>query len=552
MSNRKMNLDRPGLSSEQIRAKQNFEKVLSNHYLPKPTVWKSPWFWGPTGLASVGIAIMMSISYINSQNNSNDQKTTPLTASELPKDTECIHAPLKGENIPFIQYQVDPRKDEKIVLPSGTTIDIPKGSLVAEDPGSKVKIDVREFPDKASAFIAGIPMNYGKESAFESAGMLEVRGTQAGEPVAINPDKPLDIKLALTQDPEGFGFWYLNESSRDWTTHPAKIERSAETVKSTPENASKKIQVLRQEVEKADKNIARCDERLATLDKPAVETYKIPEQGHQKFDLEFDKKMYPELAGFENLVFEIIPTSGYDKSFTKKTWTEVKLEKLKAGYEMIFISSSAKMKVPVRPVLQGKELKEAEKEFDLAMRDFSTTLEKIEKERKVYLVKKEESQRMLAIEANQPSLENQVAAAVREVSGAGASGESARFQATRWGVYNSDKPINYPKPLDQEVALVWSGQYNVAEFKTVYVFNLDKNTRYAYGDFMRPVTDLGLHAKDDLVIVGIDKAGDLGFCELKDRKDRKALQKIVFSKNESEESPLNLLKKLLDENTATV
>lgn len=534
MSNRKMNLDRPALNSEQIKARQNFDEVLSKHYLVKAPVWKNPWFWGPTGLASIGIALFLSVSYINSQNNNTHDKTNTLAAKALPKDTECIHPPVAGENVPFQQYAVSASKDEKIVLPSGTEIEIPAGSLQAGDPNAKVQIEVREFPDKVSAFVAGIPMDLGKDQAFESAGMIEIRGTQGGEEVAISPGKPIEVELALTKNPAGFDFWSLNESRKDWEKHPAKYETEKQSAEKPKASDRTEIQ---KEIAKLDQQMVACEQQKDNVKKPDAAEYKIPQENHQRFDLDFNKKTYPELAKFENLVFEIIPTSGYDKNFTKKTWSEVKLEKAKENYEMIFIAPNDKMKVAVRPVLQGKELKAAQNDFDAAMEDYKETIEEIEAQKTRH--EKEKAAYMQRLQS--------------ELSGAPgtslvpANNYTASFSVTNFGVYNCDKPNRYPQAMSEPM-FAWGNTTSAAEFKSICVFNLDKDMRFSYGEGSRhSLQEFGIHPNDKVVVFGIDRSGDFGFCELKSGKRSETPGKMVFSKPDDDASLKEMLNKLMHE-----
>lgn len=533
MSNRKMNLDRPALNSEQIKARQNFEEVLTKHYLLKPPVWKSPWFWGPTGLASIGIALFLSVSYINSQNNSND-KTTTLAVKDLPKDTECIHAPVAGEDIAFQQFEVNVNKDEEIVLPSGTKIEIPAGSLLADNKSEEVQIEVREFPDKVSAFVAGIPMDHAQESAFESAGMIEIRGTQNDEIVQINPAKPLEIDLKLTKNPTGFDFWYLDESAKAWEKHPVKYETASKPPAEKPADK----EAVRQEIARIDQKIVSCAQQKEAVKKPDVADFKIPQENHQKFDLDFNKKTYPELAKFENLVFEIIPTSGYDKNFTKKTWAEVKLEKSKDNYEMIFVAPNDKMKVAVRPVLQGKELKAAQHEFDQAMNSFSETIAQIEAEKTALEAEKARNRKTLL-----SRLDVLAAAEVQAQN-------TASFTVNLWGAYNCDKPNRYPAAMKEPV-FVWENATSPAEFTSLFVFNLDKDMRFSYGEqSMRSLDDFGIHKNDEVVIFGIERGGGFGVCKMKAGKSKEETGKIVFSKQEDGASAEKLLNKLVNETTS--
>ena len=179
MENFKVKLDRPKISSEDIASRQNFDNVLSTFNQAKPPAYKNPWFWGSAGLATVGVTTILTLNAFTLKNETDDKKIT-LKNDQLPEDTQCIKAPVKGEDVDFKTYTVNPLKDETITLASGTTIEIDKGSLMAEKPGEAVEIKVREFHDQASVFISGIPMDYQKD-AFESAGMIEIKGEQEGK-----------------------------------------------------------------------------------------------------------------------------------------------------------------------------------------------------------------------------------------------------------------------------------------------------------------------------------------------------------------------------------
>ncbi len=531
-----MNLDRPNLNSEQISARQNFDQVLSKHLLSKPPVWKNPWFWGPTGLASIGIALFFSANYLNSQNETNDKINT-LAITDLPKDTECIHPPIEGEDVPFQTFVVNPNKNEEIILPSGTKIEISKESLLPENKHQNVEIEVREFPDKVSAFLAGIPMDYQKEAAFISAGMIEIRGKQNDRVVEINADQPIEIDMKLTKNPAGFDFWCLNESTKDWTEYPVKYELNHQ--KEEPKLSLNNPTAIKKQITNIDNQLVNLDESKTEVQKPSVESFKIPNESHQKFDLDFNKKMYPELAKFENLVFEILPTSGYDKNFTKKTWSDVKLEKNKEVYEMIFTATSEKLRLPVRPVLQGKELTEAKKEFDVAIASFNETVAEIEKNKSVLQEQKEVYQK--ALMGDLSALNDKL------VNNATENG-TANFQVNQWGVYNCDKPSKYPSAMKNEPFFVWENSSTSADFSQIFVFNLDKDLRFNYGDrAFHQISNFGFHANDDLVIFGVERGGNFGFCELKNGKSKGIISKIMFKKGESGESVRDLLNKLMNE-----
>ena len=60
MENRKTTLDREPISSEAIRGRQNFNQVLKGHQAMKPPLWKSAWFYGTVGLASLALIVAVT------------------------------------------------------------------------------------------------------------------------------------------------------------------------------------------------------------------------------------------------------------------------------------------------------------------------------------------------------------------------------------------------------------------------------------------------------------------------------------------------------------
>ncbi len=71
MKNRKINLDRPQLSSKEIQAHKNFDQVLSNYNVMSKPFYKSNWFIGTTGLASIGLIIGGTFAFQNPEQMDN-------------------------------------------------------------------------------------------------------------------------------------------------------------------------------------------------------------------------------------------------------------------------------------------------------------------------------------------------------------------------------------------------------------------------------------------------------------------------------------------------
>ncbi len=580
MGNFNLKFDRPKISSEEIVSKQNFETVLSQFNKAKPPVYKNPWFWGSAGLATIGLTTIVTLSAMqNKELTSNqkpiDDKTLTLKNTELPKDTDCIKPPIEGENIEFKTFKVNPLKDEKIVLESGTTIEIPKGSLLAENKSKKVDINIREFQDKSSVFISGIPMDYANNTAFESAGMIEIRGEQNNKEVKINPSKPLEIDLKTTKNPESFDFWYLNEKAQKWESFPTNNENqisSKNSSKTNQNNSSKAIAINKEkkEIQQIEVKIQNVHSQLSNLEKPKEEAFKIPKKNAQLFDLDFDKTDYPELATLKEVIFEVIQGKHYDASFIKKNWSDMDLSKDDEKYIMVFKNSKESFKTEVRPVVQGAELKVAEKKFDLAFENFKENKKLFEIQKKNLesdKLKHESNLNKLIYEEkiktekrNNQVQEDVSLTANREILTVGTFSNFISFQAPVFGVFNCDKPITYPKPFESAVAFLWIGQ-QIAKFKQLFIFDLDKNNRFSYSSVpglgYQSTDNIGFHKNNDIVVVGIDFEGNVGYAEFKNRKNDKSkennnLDKIVFTRKDKAITTLELLSKLLNEETKSV
>lgn len=69
MKNVKINLDRPPVDSKEIQASKSFDGLLKNHAVMSKPFYKSPWFMGTTGLASISLIVGGVVTL-----NSNDEQ----------------------------------------------------------------------------------------------------------------------------------------------------------------------------------------------------------------------------------------------------------------------------------------------------------------------------------------------------------------------------------------------------------------------------------------------------------------------------------------------
>ena len=512
MKNVKINVDRPQIKSEDIASKQNFNKVLDGYQKLKPPIFKNPWFYGAIGVAS--IAILFTIGSINLNPVKHENNIT-LNNQELPEDTKCIHEPIENVNIDFKTFNINITKEETINLPSGTIITIPKGSLILNSNETKIEIKVREFNSKSESFIAGIPMDM-KEGAFESAGMIEIRGVQNEKDVKINPLKPIKVNLNLTKNPEDFQFWKLNEDKDKWVTHSAIY--SSENLNNKEQSQSKLIEInknnLLKSIENTNSEIEKTKSGLVILKSPERIDFHLPISENQRFDLDFDTKEFPELEKFKGMEFEVSSKKAYDKSFTKKTWNDVSLIKEKETYFAIFSAKKDKFKIEVRPILNGQKKEIAEKEFKKMYDSYSETkLQLVQNEKELLIKKKEQQEKFdqLIKSLNTQNQTNRNIVLEAEIAITSLPKFKADFSVTEFGVYNCDKVNSYPTSFKEEVHFSFFNNQPI-EIISAFIFNEKKDIRYSYGrNSIRPISSIGVHEKDPNTLVTIDKEGKMGY-----------------------------------------
>ena len=537
MKTRKINLDRAPISSDKIKSKQDFEHVLTNYNSIKPSFWTKPWFYGPVGLASLAIVFSLFINSANSNPNENEKKST-LVNSTFPEDTKCIHPPIKSSDIAFNSYKIDPRKEEKITLESGTIVTIPKGSIISKT-DEEIELKIREFESKSEAFLAGIPMDIGDKEAFESAGMIEIRGVQNGNTVQISPQKPIMIEMVLNQNPTGFDFWRLNEDKKDWDKYPSTFNypsASSNSFNSSNVNSSKT-----DKIQKIEKEIIVIDSKLNELLVPLKKDFLLPEKGNQRFDIDFNEKDYPELEKLKGVEFEVDTKNKYDRNFTKKAWENMELSKKDQGYIITFSNSKEKFQIPVRPILKGISKDKAEQKFDSHFEAYLTKKTELQNEKERLLTEKSNLVQFKNLDNDsKPLISSNKIQSVKDYK--------TTFSTTVFGVFNCDRPITYPKANEEELVFTFDNNELIKTIQ-VFVFDKVKNVRYSYGQgFNHPISEVGFHPKNESVLLIIEKNGDVGYLTNFNEVKSNYGQLKVTRLNEKDVN-LQSIQKLIDEST---
>ena len=551
MKRNKINIDRPIVSSEEINKRQDFTTVMKGVKKMKPPLYKNPWFYGPVGLASLALLFTLSI-----KEEQFEEKTTFTKENEiisLLEDTECIHKPIKNLKEASEVFYVHPSKEKTVQLSTGTAITFPEGSLIVSGEQDSVKIEIKEYQDKSSVFLSGITMDKGADSAFESAGMIDISGTLNGKPCSINSDKPIQIGMVLTKNPDNFPFWKLDTLIKDWVEYPVQYSEYIAVNNDLDQFKKKEVQ-LKSEIVNLEKVILDNKINYSKVKEPNIVDYKLPKLGNQQFDLDFDSGDFPELKNFKGMNFEVFTDKEYDKSFTKKTWSDVSLEKADSKYFAIFKSNKEVFKIQVRPVLTSSDKVLAENKFEAAIQESKQIKKVLEDERKITEKQLVKSKKRLGdlvksfkVQTSQELSDELLARkGVRVVR---ASDFVATFTITNFGTYNCDKVNKYPRVFDRDFIYSYNGSSST-QIKNAYVFDQEKNVRFSYGiNCKRPVGNLGFFKDNESILVTIDAEGNLGYVlKLDEFSFEKDMLKIT--KVNKKDVNLSFIQKLLSETPA--
>ena len=551
METKKVNIDRPAVSSKEISDRQNFDQLMMVVKQPPNPFMKTVGFWGTIGSAVLAVFFLtkMIINNLNLQNNNAyDDNITLVDNSYLPQDTECIQPVFKGKDIPFETYEVSARDGADLLLSNGSSIHIPAGALEATD--APVEIKVRLFEDKASAFIAGIPMDF-QGKAFESAGMIEIRGYQSGKLVRINPDLPIKVALKLHKNPADFGFYMLNEGTRNWEDYTRVIPHQDKV------SADVSQEIVKAELEVLMDDISQVDEELIQVKPVTKQDFLLPTNPALQFVVDFNKRDFPKLAAYESVVFESLPHEKNFKYIDQYVWSDVALKQLSDQlYQVTFSNASKTLSVTARPVLTSKELIAAQQSYAKALENQLNKQAQLKQEKqelkRLFEIKQLELERMTKehLARKEQAMNNIVNDASMERYTSSTLMQGAiSFTTTQWGVFNSDRPISYPKPMEQPMDFLAQNR-SVDDIKAAYVFDMKRDVRYSFGSYTHKLSDFALNNNESVIVI-VYTDGDMAYGSVGGRNELEQKRFLNLTAIKAADVSLDLIKEVLNEDRIT-
>ena len=454
------------MSPEEINRMQDFDAVLKAAGNPAGKGRNGTW---QNGLYIAGTAVILSVAsavwYFTDQNKEQantrqvEQKypeTMPRTQEGLedPVGAPLVKPPVSQWDKTYTHFTLNAGLGGEIVTDNGSRIHLPANSLIDAQGNTiagNVEIRTREFHDPYSIALSGIPMHRdssGHYYYFESAGMIELRAFQDGKELSLKNGYNLNVQMRSGQEGD-FNLYHLSETEGNWeyrgqvretsvrqpatdagnptgTQEERNHDNIQETVVPTP-----RMQALQKEIRRIEADKPR-EPRKANPYRP-------------RFDLKVDLKEFPELAGFENMQFEVAPE---DKSFSpehyKIEWNDIRLKRYNHDRYLMVLTrllgeeKEQVVELIVIPVFPEGGFPQAQEKYEELLKDYEKRLQAKKAEEK-RLREAEEARLRKETEEARRMQEEQRALETRNA--AVNTREMIRvFSISGFGIWNCDNP----------------------------------------------------------------------------------------------------------------
>lgn len=527
----KFNIDRPKVSDEEIAKNQDFQKLVQQFKEQSikqakgdESWWKNKTIKYSTVIAGITVVCIVTYSALftnNQQKIANDKITTSTPKTTTAPVKRTIQPPTPALAVKATKYTVNNQKGGTVKHATGTTLKIPANSFV--DSGGKqivgdVIIEYREFHSIPEVIGSGIPMQYdsaGTSRVLETAGMFDISGHQNGQPVAIANDKKIDVQLASLKERTNFHQYKFDTVAGNWAyLQPDMVSKQSTTTSTVA--LKKEIATLKNDVEvvlpKRSDSVAqqftRKVKQLPTYSAPAKP--RAAEKGRPSFKFEGSTTDFPELAAFDNVLFEVGPENkNYSQELHEITWEDVKVTQgpIKGVNYLLSLKYRARIeKLVVYPVLSGKDLETATATYKRKFADYTALSAKreaeelrlkqeLEAKQAAYLAEqKQKEQELKRLQEEFKKLQQQQAT-MQQAAANNQVAITRLFSISSFGIYNSDCPhkINNGGSLVHPVFVDASGKPILP--KIVYLIN--HNNKTAFGLQRENGFEVPLNSNDD-------------------------------------------------------
>lgn len=546
MKNYKVNIDKPKPTQEEILSGRNFDALLNQYKTlpgnkPVKPLWKTGGFIGTVAAVAATVAVVAFVITGNddAQNNSTNGNNIAGNETVRQPDEEIVSSwtptkrsvtpPLADMNVPFAKFKVNARKGGTLQYSSGSKITFQPGAFVDAN-GNEVKgnveVQYREMHDAVDFFLAGVPMEYdsaGQTWQLHSAGMMEIAAFVDGKVVYLKKDKPMQVEMASAYEGTLYNLYHFDTIQGNW------VFKGKDDV--APRVFPKQdVAVFDPFVEPVfgDNLDPIYSVENAPVDVSAP--VKADPKKH-RFRVDINKNEFPEMAAYQNALFEVDETrEKFDPANYKVVWESIALSRSDGNqqYMITLRKGITVVKLDVYPVLEGAD-------FDKAYADYQVKHEEFLRKQAEY-DKWLDAQRNGVAKSNQPEVKvDAPAPSPRQNEGwvYTAGNDKASIDMTKdvmrtfavdgFGIYNCDVAGRLPQGSKVNLSVRDTDNSMFAGFTAVYHVDRNLNTVMTYhntnpmegfsvntasSNLIWAVKDEQLYYADNDQFTGLPKSGD--------------------------------------------
>ncbi|MEI7597577.1 MAG: hypothetical protein WCK02_17660 [Bacteroidota bacterium] len=501
MKNFKLNINRQIPSSEVINSRKDFGSLMKDAAAIKSNQkwnsknWIKPSLFVVTVLV-VTLALLIQFKHTDKKNISQNKK-------EL-NNNSYVKAPVKSINSAFEIFKIANNKENKLHHSSGTTIFINPYTFGSKN--DSIEIRYREFKTPCEMLFSGIPMTYdscGKTYQFESGGMFELLAFKNGKPIQIAKNKEIKIDFIASTRDKSFNFYELDTNRKCW-----KYIGKEENTKNDMTYQYNDYKDNQHEINILD--VSQIDETNKKLEAELPPLPSQPDKKHYRFNIDVEKKDFPELANYKDLQFEIVSSDRvFGKEIYSITWESAEIKQSKKGlYKLNLSSKNAKYNFYIKPVFEGKDYDSAMTVYNKAFSKYETEIANNKKIKNNLELKYQRTKMNIDAQSKNHAEKIEIQNDKMQVQKGIVEGLIKTYEIKATGIYNCDKPVELPQGKD--VYFTYRNSDN-EQLKIAHAFLITNDRNSYYNISLKKI--LSFNPKKKNCIVVIDEEGNIGLID---------------------------------------
>jgi len=423
-------------------------------------------------LKFIGVVGIIAVGIVGCQESKKPTETYQPNAeiTDLAMGQTSINRPFPSIKTAYETFEVQAKTGTEWRSKNGSIIRVPAAGLVDKDGNAikgKVQFKYDEMRDMVDVFLSGVPMTYdsnGVEQHFESAGMFELRAEQNGEPLFIDSKKAITVDFASENKGNEFNLYNYNETKGKWNFRKKDKTIDPKLAKDLASKAGIELKMVDLELQ-------------GLKNKVGIEPEKASDQ-QLNFRVVYDKELYPELAVYDDLLFQILNKDKFKPEYSNFEWSTVDIKKGESGsYKVQFEMPDLKIEYLCKPVFEEANYEKALSKFEQRYEKSQGVIVEMKKRAEERQARYNQLQQLWTEQRIQDSTRRSLLGRSWQSKGV----VMRQFQVLDFGFYNSDCPRNLPqgKRLFAELRdEQQSHPDSMLNYTKVYLVDKERNALY--------------------------------------------------------------------------